>query len=350
MKAKTKSAPPSVTARPTELVSVAFRPSPEQTHFNQLLEKIDFTSSTIQQLTVLANTFRPERSRKIRPLLKKRCSVNEQLALFLEKCLQEPQGLSKQQQSNVAQLAMAAAQQVVYSGEISEQLKAALDRLANWERPRLSEDDTTEEQHREVQGDKEPSDYESSNSERSNAEPSVEGQRSKKASRKYDRTAKADEKETLDAKAALRLVYRKLASALHPDREPDHAERLRKTILMTRVNTANDNNDLLTLLRLQLEVEQINPETIAALATDQLRPYNKILNEQLRVLNSELLFLEQQMRAEFNLSYGAITSKALQQGMRNQVSSLQLHIEQVTEVLQYIQIDKNLKSWIKNQL
>ncbi|MEP6875770.1 MAG: J domain-containing protein, partial [Burkholderiales bacterium] len=53
---------------------------------------------------------------------------------------------------------------------------------------------------------------------------------------------------------SLREVYRKLASALHPDRETDAEARVRKTALMQRVNQAYAANDLLSLLGLQLEI------------------------------------------------------------------------------------------------
>jgi hypothetical protein len=41
-----------------------------------------------------------------------------------------------------------------------------------------------------------------------------------------------------DAQSAIRTIFRQLASALHPDREPDEQERLRKTGLMSEVNAA----------------------------------------------------------------------------------------------------------------
>lgn len=49
----------------------------------------------------------------------------------------------------------------------------------------------------------------------------------------------------------LRRLYRQLASALHPDRAPDDAERQRRHHLMGEVNAAYAQRDLLTLLRLQ---------------------------------------------------------------------------------------------------
>jgi Glu-tRNA(Gln) amidotransferase subunit E-like FAD-binding protein len=121
------------------------------------------------------------------------------------------------------------------------------------------------------------------------------------------------EQEILDADSALRLLYRKLASALQPDREPDEIERIRKTQLMPPVNAANDNKDLMTLLRLQLEIEQIHPEAIAAMADDKLRSYNRVLKEQFKTIQN-----------------------ALQQLMHR-----------VGHELNHIHHDKNLKAWVK---
>ena len=62
---------------------------------------------------------------------------------------------------------------------------------------------------------------------------------------------------------SVRVIFRKLASALHPDREPDPAERQRKTLLMQQANPAYDRNDLLTLLSMQLDLEQIDAQHLA---------------------------------------------------------------------------------------
>ena len=107
-------------------------------------------------------------------------------------------------------------------------------------------------------------------------------------------TAKADAVQSRREQAAkevgksLREVYRKLASALHPDREPDVQERQRKTHLMQRVNQAYDANDLLTLLGLQLEIEQIDAAHMASVSPQRLAHYNQILREQLAELEAEL--------------------------------------------------------------
>jgi hypothetical protein len=87
---------------------------------------------------------------------------------------------------------------------------------------------------------------------------------------------------------SLREVYRKLASALHPDREPDADARQRKTQLMQRVNQAYAANDLLTLLGLQLEIEQIDAAHLASVSPQRLAHFNQILREQLGELESEV--------------------------------------------------------------
>jgi len=87
---------------------------------------------------------------------------------------------------------------------------------------------------------------------------------------------------------AMRDVFRKLVSELHPDREVDPAEQLRKTELMQRVNKAYAAGDLLGLLELQLSIEQIDAAALAGLAEERLRRYIHVLDEQSKRLAEEL--------------------------------------------------------------
>lgn len=100
---------------------------------------------------------------------------------------------------------------------------------------------------------------------------------------------------------SLREVYRKLASALHPDREPDPAQRSAKTALMARVNEAHGRKDLLALLELQLEIEQIDADHLANVDATRLKHYNKVLAEQSAELRQEIEEMQMQFRAEFRL-------------------------------------------------
>lgn len=101
--------------------------------------------------------------------------------------------------------------------------------------------------------------------------------------------------EAQGARLSVREVYRKLVSSLHPDRESDPSERARKTILMQEINRAYQANDLLSLLKLQMEVEQINPATLAALPAQRLAHYNEVLREQLQTLQAEIAACAQQL-------------------------------------------------------
>src|SRR5690349_234103 len=83
------------------------------------------------------------------------------------------------------------------------------------------------------------------------------------------------------ARKFLREIYRKLASAVHPDREADAERRAEKNELMQKINRAYATNDLLTLLEAQLRLEQIDPEHVTKLSGERLKHYNKLLSEQL---------------------------------------------------------------------
>jgi hypothetical protein len=145
---------------------------------------------------------------------------------------------------------------------------------------------------------------------RAKAEELDAAQEAKKAQRKAKRrsgSTKAEqatarkEQARIEAGRSIREIFRKLASALHPDREPDPAECERKTLLMQRVNQAYERNDLLALLALQLETEQIDADHLAGLSEERLRHYNEVLSEQLKALEAEMEERLAPLRFEFGL-------------------------------------------------
>lgn len=113
------------------------------------------------------------------------------------------------------------------------------------------------------------------------------------------------EAEALQATKSVREVYRKLASALHPDRAPDEAQRQAKTRLMQRVNQAYAANDLLALLELQLEIEQVDAGHIALASADRVKHYNQVLTEQLAELKAEIEHLEMSFCHDFGIPFDA---------------------------------------------
>ncbi|KQT11329.1 J domain-containing protein [Ramlibacter sp. Leaf400] len=103
---------------------------------------------------------------------------------------------------------------------------------------------------------------------------------------------------------SLRDVYRRLASALHPDREPDARQRGRKTALMQQANQAYAEGNLLALLELQLQAEEVDAAHLAGVDPRRLQHYVTVLQEQLTDLQSETRRLETGFRAAVGVAPG----------------------------------------------
>lgn len=104
---------------------------------------------------------------------------------------------------------------------------------------------------------------------------------------------------------SLREVYRRLASALHPDREPDAQERLRKTALMQQANRAYADGNLLELLALQLQAAQVEAARRAGADPQRLQHQVTLLEEQLAELRTDTQRLESSFRAATGASPGS---------------------------------------------
>jgi hypothetical protein len=84
-----------------------------------------------------------------------------------------------------------------------------------------------------------------------------------------------------------RMIYTSLVKQLHPDAEQDEKKKAWKTEMMKKVTEAYEKDDFYTLLQLQLELNIIDEEHLEKLSTEQLKYYNKILNEQINELEKE---------------------------------------------------------------
>jgi hypothetical protein len=174
--------------------------------------------------------------------------------------------------------------------------------------------------------------------------------RRKKSARQVAAEARR-ETERIQVSKALQEVYRKLAVALHPDREPDPEERARKTVLMQQINVAYSQKDLLQLLELQLRFEQIDEAQIGTLAEDRLDRYNRLLAEQVTQLKGELAELELPWRMQLDLPpNGRVTPAriraALEQDLRAMAGDIAATRRQVEELAD----TRALKAWLRSAM
>lgn len=148
---------------------------------------------------------------------------------------------------------------------------------------------------------------------------------------------------------SIREVYRKLASALHPDRETDPQERQRKTALMQRANDAYAKKNLLQLLELQLELEHIDQAAINSMSEDRLKHYNKVLKEQLIELDQEIMDVEDRFRAQFDISpFFDVAPGTIMRDLNEDIADVTQTIHDLKRDLLVFEDVKRVKAWLKD--
>jgi hypothetical protein len=105
-----------------------------------------------------------------------------------------------------------------------------------------------------------------------------------KFKRQQDKQAQAEKL----VNQSLKTVYLKIASIIHPDREPDESKKAEKTELLQRANEAYEQEDLFFLLKLQLEVEQSKNGSNKGLSTEQVKFYQHALEAQSQALKKQI--------------------------------------------------------------
>ncbi|PPC91075.1 MAG: hypothetical protein CTY34_05345 [Methylobacter sp.] len=169
----------------------------------------------------------------------------------------------------------------------------------------------------------------------------------KKSAKQLAQEAKKQQEEQ-SISQSIREVYRKLTSALHPDREQDPVERERKTGIMQRVNAAYGKKDLLSLLELQLEAEQIDQTHMNNIAEDRLKYINKILKEQLDELQLEIDQLVFPIKLQLNMPpYLLLSPKRLLQELELDIEEIRRAVSQIREELAAYQDLTILKASLK---
>lgn len=172
------------------------------------------------------------------------------------------------------------------------------------------------------------------------------GQRQERAQARQARRGTAAIKgavqtQVAEADQTLRQIYRQLASAWHPDREPDEQERRRKTDLMGQANAAYERQDLLSLLRLQGQSVRDGVGAVGQpLADERLAAMTLLLKRQVAERERSRAALQSDLALEFDLPPGqaaqpqtlAVDRQAKREALQQSVRDLERDLRCLGEV------------------
>ena len=349
--------------------------TPAQQRFNDLLARIEQLSGLIERLQAWSDRHRYAHIQALRESVQMAQAHRKSLLLFVHERLQTADFTDRQQRMAralvrglIAHLATSADPQVqalvdVYVSEEDTQ-EAAEEQAEAAQRLRERIEEALGQPIEKPSQYQTPEDMMQAGMRQWQRQQEADEQRkaAKRAARKAQKQAQkksaAAEKGEVppallreaDAKSAIRTVFRQLASALHPDREPDEPERLRKTALMSEVNAAYERNDLSTLLRLQLQVTQVKPGGVARMADAQLMAMASMLKEQVAALEDDLDQLQSRLSQELCVTVRADADESAMTQALQRIQADQRHSADSLEAdLRRIQNDAEFKRWLKAQ-
>jgi hypothetical protein len=178
------------------------------------------------------------------------------------------------------------------------------------------------------------------------AEPK-KSRKQKRSRRVRDGSDTLIEAVSVDPKRPLRDVYRKLASALHPDRGIDEADRNRRNELMQRVNAAYEGVDLLALLELQLEIQQIDEDHVASIPESVLLQYNQVLRDRVARLKGEISAVTDQFRMVMRAYSRSVTPAVVERDFEGALVEIRDDVDQLEEWASALRQTAYRKAWLK---
>ena len=346
--------------------------TPPQKRFNTLIRQIEKARQTLAAWHDSIGTYRQAHAQVLLPLEDELMAVRRQWVFALDELLGQPRGWTKTDRETLRELVCDAAGELLHArdgngDDEDEELKALFARHAeidfDTERQQMvrAMKDVAEAMTGLDLGDDEGIDTQddlfarmqqglqakAATQEAGDGNTQADTPRRKKASAAQQRR----EAEAQQATQSVRDIFRKLASALHPDRETDAQQRKVKTALMQKANQAYAANDLLALLELQLQIEQIDASHIASASAERLKHYNKVLGEQLAELKAEIEGVELRFCFDHGLEPGrtAIDPRKLGALLEQHSRQLRLELSQQQRELRMLADATATKRWLKQQ-
>jgi chemotaxis protein histidine kinase CheA len=287
-----------------------------QATFDKLIREIGEWRERLQHWQQYEGRFRQRIANDLEPAQQRWRERRREMAILIDRLLTDPppgRALGKRQRARLGELLQRLAQSVLNETPDDAELAAVFDRYSDVSHQELAdaEMDATRAMLAELGVELDADDeqraradmetllqraaeqlaeqFEREQQDEEAAEAQRQANRSGAAAKRAAAAQARKEQAEQEVSQSVREVYRKLASRLHPDRESDPAERERKTALMQRVNQAYESRDLLTLLTLQIEIEQISADDLASAPEQRIKHYNQVLTEQRDELEAEVM-------------------------------------------------------------
>lgn len=335
--------------------------SPSQKRFNTLIRQIEQARQTLAAWQDNVASYRQAHGEVLRPLQAELLAGHRQWVLALDAALDQ-KNWTKAERATLREVLCEAAGELLAGRGEDEQIRALFDKHSEVDfdteqRERvLSLKDMAEAMTGLNLGEDEGIDSDAELFARlqqglQEQVAAEEARRSAKAAAKRKSAAQIKrEAEAQQATQSVREIYRKLASALHPDRETDASQREAKNALMQRVNQAYEAQDLLALLELQLQIEQIDERHIANAGEQRLKHYNKVLGEQLAELKTEVERIELDFRMEFGLEPGwGLNPRKLGQVLQHTQAQWRAELSRQQRELRMLADVAATKRWLKRE-
>lgn len=324
--------------------------------FNKLIKLIDTKKKELVEWQEIIPIYQEKYSREFLPLLDKLNEYKESYVYTLDEAY-ESKTFNKKDRKIMDDIICSIASDLIYDIE-NEKLKEIYNKYSGGDFDSEKQDsiDRMREMMEDmigfdIEGDIDPSSPETLFQELNEKMQQKLSEEEKRPKRKKSAKAlaKEAEKEKIEQEVSqsIRTVYYKLANSLHPDRELDHTERERKTALMQRLNVAYKNKDLLTLLELQLEVEQIDESAINSMNEEKVAHYNKILNDQLSELKEEISHIKYAFEFKFQIIF-LLSPRQIIDKLNHDIIGIQGEIKNISNDLELFKDTKNIKSFLRN--
>jgi hypothetical protein len=339
----------------------AARSTPEQERFTYLIAQIEKVRKAQVDWDASILQFRNEHAEKMQPLRASLSAVCKETVLVLDRLIDQPTW-SRIERTALKQILCGNAEALLEANHDDAELKAVFDKHSEigFDTVKREELQELKEKAEEFMG-MDLGDDDSLRTEEDLIQRVYEEMAARKAagetdqeegsqrSRKTAAQRRAEDSAQL-AKQSVRDIYRKLASAVHPDREPDAQRREQKNALMQRVNQAYAANDLFALLEAQIEIDQLDANGIGEMAAQRLQQYNKLLARQLEAATETLRELKSNFRSDYGLEpTGSLSPQSLTMVIRRQARDLRAEVARQQQFLQVLANKTSTKRWLKEQ-